>query len=94
MKIRTWILIALVCLKALLLGVATCFRSKAISYKQEAEKLAHDIVVVRDMNRLQPWAVDIMERFNVGQVVTNGYPDLWWATNAFKLAANEMPDFI
>jgi hypothetical protein len=94
MKIRNWILITLACFITLTLGIVTCFRFTSISYSQKAKKLAHDIVVVPEMNKLQPWAIDIMERFKAGQVKTNVHADLWWTTNAFKLEVNEMPDFI
>jgi hypothetical protein len=62
--------------------------------KQTIDDLADDIRTKSDMTQLQPWAVNTLLRFQMGQVRTNGNEGNYWYGSGIRLAAEERPEFI
>ena len=62
--------------------------------QQRMNDLTEDLRKVPLAAQLQPWALDTMARFRARRVQGDRGAYLWWATNDFRLAPQEMPTFI
>src|SRR5688572_14450577 len=62
--------------------------------EQKANDLADDIQRIPTLERLQPWALEIMAQFQTSKLRGEHGSHLYWATNVFTLAPEETPQFI
>jgi hypothetical protein len=62
-------------------------------FYQTVNDLAEDIRQQPTLAELQPWSVQILERFSSGEIHTNGSA-AYWSVGTIRLAAQETPAFV